>query len=146
MNLANVWKQSGRISLWRYTENERNYPGWHLNADIAGCHSFVALLDALATDGSGSRTITLTSPTMAVRVPNNRGGRAKWLAPAKLRVTLSQSPADWVFPSDLDPATISVGSDWLGALREGLSGIPKGQGDYSIGNSKEGNLQLWFWW
>ena len=25
---VNAWKQSGRVSLWRYTENERNYPGW----------------------------------------------------------------------------------------------------------------------
>ena len=23
------------ISIWRYTENQRNYPGWHLNADTS---------------------------------------------------------------------------------------------------------------
>lgn len=147
MHLPNAWKQSGRISLWRYTENQRNYPGWHLNADDAGCQSFAALLEALATDGCGSRTLALTSPTKAeLRVPNNRGGFADWLAPTKLRVDLSQAPTDWVFPSDLDPATISIGTAWLDPLREGLAGIPKGKGDYSIGNCKNGSLQLWFWW
>ena len=146
MTLANAWRQSGRISLWRYIENERNYPGWHFNADIAGCQSFEELLNALATDGSGSRTISLTSPTVReLQVPNNRGGRAKWMAPAKFRVILSQSSSEWYFPSALDTATLSVGTDWLGPLREGLSGIPKGQGDYSIGGSEDENLQLWFW-
>lgn len=51
MQLANAWKQSGRISIWRYTENERNYPGWNL--------------DALAADGAGSRSIAITAPTKA---------------------------------------------------------------------------------
>ena len=38
------WKQRGIISLWRYTENSRNYSGWHLTADAAGCASLLELL------------------------------------------------------------------------------------------------------
>lgn len=121
MNPANAWKQSGHISLRRYAENERNCPGWPLNADAAECRSFASLPDALAADGSGSRTLRLTSPTVAPpQVPNNRGGRARWLAPARLRVTLSKSRSEWLFPSSLDPATIAMGRNWLWALREGL--------------------------
>ncbi len=27
------WRQAGAIFLWRYEENVRNDPGWHLTAD-----------------------------------------------------------------------------------------------------------------
>ena|SRR5690606_2625984 len=146
MSVANSWKQSGRISLWRYTENERNFPGWHLNADAAGCQSLLALLDALAADGTGSRTVTVTAPTKAqLSVPNNKDGLAAWMAPDKLRVTFSPTAHEWSFPSQLDPAVITVGSAWLAQLRDGIVGIPTGRGDYSIGDRK-GGLPLWFWW
>lgn len=144
MQFANAWKQSGRISIWRYTENERNYPGWNLNADRAGCQSLLNLLDALAADGAGSRSIAITAPTKAqLGVPNNMRGQAAWVAPEKLRLTLSPVADQWSFPPDLDPAAIEVGSTWLQALREGIAGIPEGRGDYAIG---KGSLRLWFWW
>ena len=77
MQRANAWKQSGRISLWRYTENQRNFPGWHLNGDADGCQSLLALLDALAADGEGSRTVAIIAPTKTqLSVPNNKAGLA----------------------------------------------------------------------
>jgi len=145
MHHAKSWKQSGRISLWRYTENERNYPGWHLNADAEGCNSLRALLEALAADGDGSRTVVLTAPTkIQAGVPNNRSGRAAWVAPAKLQIAYSPTSSDWAFPPDLEPAVLTMGSDWVALLLEGIAGIPKGRGDYSIGG--DGSLPLWFWW
>jgi hypothetical protein len=52
--------------------NARNYPGWNLHADASGCRSLWELLNALAADESGTRTITLTPPTSAqLGVPNN---------------------------------------------------------------------------
>lgn len=144
MQSANCWKQTGRISIWRYTENERNYPGWHLNADRAGCQSLLSLLDALAADGAGSRSVAITAPTKAqLVVPNNMRGRAAWVAPEKLRLTISPVEDRWSFPPDLDPAAIEVGSAWLRALRGGIAGIPEGCADYAIG---KGSLSLWFWW
>jgi len=146
MHNANSWKQSGRISLWRYTQNERNFPGWHLNADTAGCQSLLALLEALAADGFGSRTVSLTGPTRSqLGVPNNLSGQAPWVAPDRLRVMLAANPDEWSFPQQLDPAVLTVGSAWLAQLREGIAGIPNGRGDYSIGERK-GSLPLWFWW
>ncbi|GAA5068891.1 hypothetical protein GCM10025759_05090 [Lysobacter panacisoli] len=143
---VNSWKQSGRISLWRYTENECNYPGWHLNADEAGCRSLLELLDALSFEGSGTRAIALTPPTSGqLQVPNNMRGLAAWVAPEKWRITLSPEPDGWVFPSDLHPGALTVDSTWLGPLRTGITGIQAGRGDYSIGDRK-GGLALWFWW
>jgi len=149
MHRARSWKQSGNISLWYYTENERNYPGWHLTADAAGCASLVALLDALAaTDGAlESRAVEITPPSKAqLCVPNNKSGLAAWKAPRKLRVSFSLTPADWSFPLDLDPAVITIGSDWLAPLQEGILGIPLGRGDYSIGPARGDCSKLWFWW
>ena len=145
MSTRPKWQQCGRISLWRYTENERNFSGWHLNADAEGCASLLSLLDALESSPGEYRTVRITAPTAAVlRVPNNRGGRAAWLAPAKLRLCCSPVQACWVFPLDLDPASLTVGADWLPRLREGIGGIPEGRGDYSIGSDAEPSL--WFWW
>ncbi|WP_082143545.1 hypothetical protein [Xanthomonas sp. NCPPB 1128] len=141
---AQRWTQSGRISLWRYLQNERNYPGWHLNADPAGCQSLLALLDGLVADGAGFRTILITAPSKAeLGVPNNRRGLAAWVAPEKLRLTLSTIDDHWSFPVGAAPAALEVGSAWLAALREGVAGIARGQGDHAIG---KGGHRLWFWW
>jgi hypothetical protein len=143
---AGFWKQAGRISLWRYTEHERNFRGWHLNADAVGCQSLSLLIESLLIDGAGHRTVDITAPTEAeLRVPNNRGGLAPWTAPKKLKVTLVQEPSLWAFPPDTEPATLDIGMTWLESLREGVVGISKGRGDYSIGH-REGGLPLWFWW
>jgi hypothetical protein len=145
-SLVKEWRQTGRVSLWRYTENERNYPGWNLNADAVGCQSLLELLDALTIDGTATRTITLTPPTTArLSVPNNKSGAAAWLAPNRWRITLSSRPEDWDFPANLEPAALLLGSNWLDPLRACLSGIQAGVGDQSIGDRKRG-LALWFWW
>lgn len=143
---VNTWRQSGSVSLWRYTENERNYPGWNLNADAAGCKSLLELLDALTVTGAGGRTITVSPPTSEqLRVPNNRGGAAAWLSPEKWNVSLAPDPTAWNFPPDTQPAVLTLGTNWLAALRAGVAGTQSGSGDHSIGN-RNGGLALWFWW
>ena len=142
-----MWKQEGRISLWRYTANERNYPGWHLNADKAGCASLLALLQELTGSPGAQRTVQISAPGPAqLSVPNNQGGRAPWLAPEKLRVSCCSEPQMWGFPPDSEPACLTVGASWLEPLRLGIRGIPEGRGDFSIGSGKNGSLPLWFWW
>lgn len=140
------WKQAGSVALWRYTENQRNYPGWHLSADDAGCISLIALLDAFSADGVAcSRTISIARPTPEILdVPNNRS--AAYVAPAKLLLSFSDTPSQWSFPDSLDPAELTIGADWLPKLRQAIAGIPRGEGDYSTGLSKGGSLRLTFWW
>lgn len=141
---SHSWKQHGAISLWRYTENECNYPGWHLSANPAGCESLIALIEALAADGANAaRSVELMPPTSAIlSVPNNKHGTAKFVAPTKLRISFSGTPDHWLLPQQLEPAELSFGHAWLAPLRNGLAGIPNGIGDFSIG----GDLPLWFWW
>jgi hypothetical protein len=145
---SHSWKQDGAISLWRYTENERNYPGWHMSADARGCASLSTLFQSLAADGDlAARTVVLQPPPKTVlAVPNNRGGRARHKAPAKLCISFSKDNEQWSFPPTLEPAGLIFGYDWLAPLRDGLDAAAGGQGDYSIGHDRYGSLPLWFWW
>lgn len=146
MNRAYAWKQNGHISLWRYTQNERNYPGWHLAADDKGYRSLFELLEALASDAKGTRTIHLVTPSQSqLLIPNNQGGLATWVSPTRLRVAHSDSPTDWFFPPDLEPASLKLGLDWSHSMRQGIAWVPSNRGDYSIGTRECGNFRLWLW-
>src|SRR5438105_1048742 len=89
-----AWKQRGLVFLWRYLENERNYPGWHFTADDLGATSFCELLRAMGSFAVPShRTLVVTPPTTSVlAVPNNRNGAAPWVAPDKWRIAHLPEP------------------------------------------------------
>lgn len=134
----------GSVSLWRYTENERNYPGWHLSADTSGAASLRSLLADLEVSG-GYRTVSITPPSEALlRVPNNRGGKAAWQAPGRWRIHYLSAPEEsrsWRVGEDTDTKVLSAGKAWLAEFRAGIEGVEKGKGDYSIGVPSP-----WFWW
>ncbi len=43
------WRQRGRVYLWQYQENTRNYPGWHMTADPEPFRYLLVVLVAAAT-------------------------------------------------------------------------------------------------
>ena len=137
-----MWNQNGRICLWRYTENQRNYRGWHLSADADGCASLLSLLDQLPSASAAYRTLQITAPSATqLRAPNNRA--SGWLAPSRLRIEWAAQPATWLLPESLDPAHLTLGLDRLIPLRAGIADVAAGRGDYSIGDR---GARLWFWW
>jgi len=145
LNTTPGWKQRGRISLWRYTENQKNYPGWHLNADGEGCASLLELIDALSGRPGGNCRLRLSSPSpQQLAVPNNRS--AAWNAPQLWVIQHDPEPEHWHFASELESATLNAGARWLERLRKGVAGIPARQGDYSIGAGRLRESSLWFWW
>lgn len=143
MKRSHGWQQHGTVSLWSYRDNRRNYPGWHIGADAAGCASLLALLDALEVDGAGAtRTLQLSPPSPAqLAVPNNRD--ARWDAPTSLRLTVDEDVAFWQWEVDGARATLRLGKAAMAALRQGVLDIAAGRGDYSVG---QGAQALWFWW
>lgn len=145
MKLSNSWKQAGNVWLWRYTRNQRNYGGWHLTADAAGCSSLVELLKAFVEDGIPAlRTVKISDPTVTIlSVPNKKSA---WIAPSKLRISMSPVATDWLFPATTDPATLTLGGDWMDQLSQAIEGIQRNEGDYSIGQTADKNQRLWFWW
>ena len=142
------WKQQGLVYFWRYTENARNYPGWNLTADQTFCEGFADLIDRmLNAPYNCQKSLTVALPTKKVLgVPNNRGGSAKWKAPGSLVLKHRKGnvPEDISFVEESEN-TVIVGASRrdLEVLRECVSEIPKGKGDYSI---EIGDVALWFWW
>jgi hypothetical protein len=139
------WQQSVSVWLWRYSSSDRNYPGWHLTADRAGASSLIGLLEVLISGNqSVFRTVQLGRPTPAIfSVPNNRN--AEWTAPSKLRIGVAADPNEWIFTCADATAHLTLGRNWCPMLRQALSGVPLGKGDFSIGQSDSAQ-RLWLWW
>ena len=141
MNI-NKWKQSGNIYIWRYQDNPRNYPGWHLSANNSGCISFSELLQALIdSPPEANRTVQLSVPTeKQFCVPNcNR----KPIAETKLRIKRSGNTDKWALTKNEDKLQLDIGIVYLQKFISGIADIQQGKGDYCIGRD---NQELWFWW
>jgi len=95
------WKQAGRLFFWRFTENTRNFPGWHFMVDRAASTSVATLLRSMSKSASVcSRTIVVSLPTTEVlSVPNNRNSPC--VAPERLRLESDPSSSDaWALVED----------------------------------------------
>jgi hypothetical protein len=142
------WVQEGRLYLWRYTENTRNYSGWHLTADDVCCQSLADLIGRMLSARWGSqKTLAVTPPTKEVLgVPNNRGGRARWEAPGGLLLKYPKGAIGDEY-SELEERggrlILSAGRQQLELLKECVLKVPRGEGDYAI---TVGETSLWFWW
>lgn len=133
---------TGSIFLWRYKENEKNYPAWNFSASPAGTRCLISILQALKVSG-GVRTLPVTPPTPEVlRVPNNRRGTAKWFAPQKWKIIVADGQDHWHFPPARELAILTLGHLCLDELIVGVSSIF--ESDYRIGN-KDIDQSLWFW-
>ena len=132
-----------KICIWRYKDNPRNYPGYHLSADAEGCRDLRERLSQIRN----SAVFSLTRPDAGVlSVPNNQGGSARFFAGQKLQVhTGSSLPPDTFRWEEQDTTFILTCSrEQIARFLAGVADIEKGDGDYSI---RSGDDQaLWFWW
>lgn len=138
MNI-NDWKQDGRVSIWRYEGDLRNYPGWQLNCDEAGAASLVCLIKVLAqSTESSERTVSVTRPAQRqLSVPNCS---AKSRSPDKL--ILKVSP-EWCISELEGKVILCFPREMASEIENGLQALLEGGGDYCIG---EKGSKLWFWW
>ncbi len=140
---TNKWKQSGRLYLWRYEDNPKNYCGWHLTADSEGVRSLLELIGLMLKSKDESyRTIKLYQTTgHELRVPNCR---SRAISCSKLILKNKKDNEDnWNISDQQGIATIVAGDDSLSNLMAGLLDIQRGRGDYFIGTNGH---ELWFWW
>lgn len=141
------WKQMGNLYLWRYTENARNYPGWHLTADNQCCETLADLFDKMVSARWNSqKSLVITPPSEKVlKVPNNRGSLAHWKTVNSLRLKYNKKvdgQQSELIQNDYE-LILLVDSETLWLIKECILGILKAEGDYSI---KIGETSLWFWW
>ena len=130
-----------RICLWRYLDNVRNYPGYHLSADVEGCREIRARLGRM----DDSISIALDPPTARVlAVPNNRKGQARQIAARKLRIQTGPSPETFHWTEEKTEFVLTCSQKRIGDLLKGIADIERGAGDYCIGDKRD--QRLWFWW
>jgi hypothetical protein len=140
-NVVDSWKQAGRLFFWRFTENTRNFPGWHFMVDNSASDSIAVLLRTMAkSESSCSRTVVVSLPTAEVlSVPNNR--LSPCVAPERLRIELATSDAkSWLLTEDGAVVHWLLGADTLRDLADVFSD-PMKYFDSTIGE----NPALWSW-
>ena len=141
------WKQRGWVSLWRYKEFPRKFGGWHITANDEGVSSLLELIELLRQSQTAEyRTVAITAPTKNIlSVPNFQRGEALVASPDKWRIAVQPGSDDtWSFPETLDPASLLIGGSYLPQLVLGLQGIPRGEGDFAIGQGRDTKLCLWW--
>jgi hypothetical protein len=136
-----TWKQSGRLFLWRFTDNVRNFPGWHFMLDSTGSKSIASLLHAMSKSATScDRIVQVSQPTTEVlRVPNNRS--AGYVSPTKLRIELDASDADaWALDDDGVALHWRLGSRTAAVAADAFSDPSK-----YLGSSIGAKPPLWSW-
>lgn len=131
------------VCLWRYLDNTRNYPGYHLSADMDGCR----LLREKLAQIPGKARIPLDEPDKAVlSVPNNKGGVARLVAGVTLRIEsnpeLPEGYFAFVEKGQIIVLTCSI--QMMAGILRGVGDMEQGKGDYAIRG--DGDCRLWFWW
>ncbi len=142
-NPAIRWQQRGKIYLWQYTENTRNFPGWHLVVDSTASDSLAALVASLSEAQEPiHRTLQISRPTQNVlRIPNNKDGLARFSAPEKLVIYFDPtSEGLWAFEWVDDVAEWRLGANSITELGSALAN-PNEFFDRMFGKDKP----LWFW-
>jgi hypothetical protein len=129
--------------IWRYKDNTRNYPGYHLTADAEGCASLLAWLRS-PKSRSEFRLQPVTPEVLSV--PNNQGGLAAYVGctSLKLHVRSNIGRGHFVFSEVSGRLGLDCSQQQVECIIKGVEDIQRGEGDYCIGG--DGQQVLWFWW
>lgn len=141
VNESEKWTQDGRVFLWRYTENTRNFPGWHLALDVLGGNSLLTLFSSMkASNQPTMRTVRLTKPGSDVlAIPNNRTSRIV----TKDKLLINWTPDrknEWSIDEQDDEVIMVLGKKVLANIENAIEN-PNKAFDTTIGVDP----LLWFW-
>ena len=143
------YKITGKIYVWKFRENQRNFPGWNLTVNdecAMGLNRLFELMEQ--SEFPSKKSIKTTTPTYnQLRVPNNLNGKAKW--ESKPTITLNYKKYEnenlWEIIEEDDRIELRFGTAKMKELKKGINGIPKGEGDYGICDDQDENI-FNFWW
>jgi hypothetical protein len=141
MNEIIKWTQKGQVFFWRYTENIRNYPGWHLALDLSGGNSVLVLLSSMKLLNEPTmRTVRLTKPGPDVlAIPNNP--KSGIVAKDRLRIDWTPEPKnEWSIDEQDDEVVMALGKTVLANIEKAIEN-PKKAFDTTIALDPF----LWFW-
>ncbi len=134
-----------KVYLWRYLENEKNFPGHHIAGDEEGVVAMARQLRALQ---SGTASFELSPPTPEVlSVPNNLDGNAHFESYDRIVVevvpTSNKNRKHFVAKPDAPAILFEASRAQVETFAKGIQGTKDGDIDFSMGGRPEN--QLWFW-
>ena len=147
--IINKLKVKGKIYIWKYLENSRNYPGWNITTDKIGGESLLELIDLMKTcKWSSKKTFQTIEPNKnQLNVSNNRNGKAEWKSAQNLTLNLKKEiePDFWEVIDKGNDIEILLGNNSLLKLENSIKRILNNEGDFAISSNDDENI-LYFWW
>ena len=136
------WKQKGNLYLWRYENNPKNYPGWHLTGDMEGISSLCTLLTIMQNEGRNvKRTVQLSLPTS--KELSILGCSSKAIPEKKVVIHLEiDEPIEWCIKPYGDSMDIIANPYSIKGFVKSLNERLQGENDFSFSH---GENQIWFW-
>lgn len=141
------FKDLGKVAIWHYKDNPKNYPGLHFTASDKACDCLIAIFNEVLSKNS-SFHLEMPLYTKDKRVHEVTGCSLKF----KLYKTLNliyklKEPNLITFAVSDESITIKIGKEKLNEFNNGLIDIKNCEGDYTIGNYEKTPFnQMWFWW
>jgi len=143
------YKVEGKVFIWKFLENTRNYPGWNLTMDTKCAESLEKLFNLMEeSEYPSKKTLEIFSPTQKqLIVPNDRGGHASWKTKEQLILNFNKFGYEnlWKLIESKNILELSFGKNKIYELKNAITGITKGEGDYGICDDSGENI-LYFWW
>jgi hypothetical protein len=142
-------QKKGYITVWRYTENTRNFPGWNISFDELGFQFIKDLLDLMNnSQWSSKKDIGIDLPTKKILDGvNNLKGKASWKSIKKLSLQFKKNYSEdsiWEISLNNNLLIVTFNSLKLQELKESIIRVNNGSGDFAIADSESNNI-LYFW-
>ena len=137
------WRQRGTIAMWMNRRDPRRSE-WNIAADDAACDGLLQLFDLMENgEWSSKKELRLTKP---VKTPDH-GGDFPFRSAKQLTIKYPKdrvSNNHWQFTENGRKLLLEIGLTRLQELREAITDMKTGGGDYLIGDRD--NNPLWIWW
>jgi hypothetical protein len=136
----------GSLHLWKYLEQQSNYPGFNLTADKDGCDSMIELLTCFKNvDHKPTKTITLNLTTPEIARVGTTKSKFKTFSTLTLNLIDKEENIWIVEEQPYGEIKISFSRFYLSELVNAIERVRVHEGDFSIADKKRKNI-LYFWW
>jgi hypothetical protein len=143
---SELYKFKGKLHLWKYLENQSNFPGINLTADRDGCKSIIELLTLFKSSiNKPTKTLTLYPTTQKIASVGTSKSKFKSFSSLTLDF-IKEDENIWTVEEVVnDEIKISFSLFYLDELEQAIKRVKVGEGDFPIADKKYKNV-LYFWW
>jgi hypothetical protein len=137
---------TSEIFIWKYLENERNYPGWNISFDKSVAEKLLELINLMdSCEWSSKKIIKVKTPSQTqLKIANNRNGEAKWKTKFSLVLNFKKDePTLWKMIEEENQIEIRFGQKRLIELRNAVVKKIDNLNDFAIYLDDENCLYFW---